>query len=386
MFICVGLVYLVCVDKGQVYLKPLAQARDWYAERSGAAGDVADGSGQEASGEAGNGQGVAVGSSDSASEGDGAQNGSSGDAADGSGQDAPGEDGNGQGAAVGSSDTLAGDGAQNGSSGGAADGSGQDAPGEDGNGQGAAVGSGDGAPVGGSVEVQNGAAVEAADGNGQGVSVGKVSEDEVAFGDGGELTFTTVEEDYFTDAVFVGDSITTLLYDYGDLENITTFYSAVGMSVYKFAEAKVIELPGRKEKLTIDEALQEKRFAKVYLMLGINELGTGNAQTFIAKYKEVLDRIRELQPDAIIYVQAIMRVSKWRESKGDYVNNTAINERNAEIEKLADNKTVFFLDVNPYLCDETGYLHKDYTFDGVHLKAKYVEIWTKHLKEHAIVR
>ena len=43
------------------------------------------------------------------------------------------------------------------------------------------------------------------------------------------------------------------------------------------------------------------------------------------------------------------------------------------------------LDVNPELCDETGGLKEEYTFDGVHLKAQYIEIWKDFLKTHAIL-
>ena len=79
-----------------------------------------------------------------------------------------------------------------------------------------------------------------------------------------------------------------------------------------------------------------------------------------------------------------MRVSGERSAKGDYINNEGIDARNAEIAKLADNRTIFYLDVNPLVCDEDGGLVKDYTFDGVHLKAAYIEIWKRFLMEHTV--
>lgn len=50
-----------------------------------------------------------------------------------------------------------------------------------------------------------------------------------------------------------------------------------------------------------------------------------------------------------------------------------------------DNDRVFYLDVNPLICDETGGMEASYTFDGVHLKAQYVLIWKEFLKENALV-
>ena len=202
----------------------------------------------------------------------------------------------------------------------------------------------------------------------------------------GVPVYVTVEDDYFSDAVFIGDSRTVGMYEYGGLEDISTFYASTGLTVYKLFSAEIVSLPGQKKKITVEEALQQNSFAKIYLMIGINEMGTGTVETFTEKYKEVLQHLQELQPDAIIYIQGIMKVTTERSNQGDYINNEGIDARNLELEKLADNRKIFYLDVNPLICDETGGMVPDYTFDGVHLKAKYIEIWKNFLEEHAVLR
>ena len=199
-----------------------------------------------------------------------------------------------------------------------------------------------------------------------------------------EVVFETVEDDYFEDALFIGDSRTVGLYEYGGLEEIATFYAHSGLTVYKMFDSKIVEVPGQKEKLSVEEALQEKQFAKIYLMIGINEMGTGTVETFMKSYQEAIAHLQELQPDATIYLQAIMKVSTKRSQQGDYITNEGIEERNEAIAKLADGKKIIFLDVNPLLCDETGGIEATYTYDGVHLKAQYVPIWLEYLKEHAV--
>lgn len=199
-----------------------------------------------------------------------------------------------------------------------------------------------------------------------------------------EPVYVTVEDDYFADAVFIGDSRTVGMYEYGELENISTFYASTGLTVYKMFDSAIVKVPGQKRKITVEEALQQNSFTKIYLMIGINEMGTGTVETFIEKYKEVLTHLQELQPDAIIYIQAIMKVTTERSEQGDYINNEGIVARNEELEKLADNRKIFYLDVNPLICDETGGMEKSYTFDGVHLKAQYIQIWKDFLKQHAI--
>ena len=203
-------------------------------------------------------------------------------------------------------------------------------------------------------------------------------------GDGPVPVYMAVEEDYFADAVFIGDSRTVGLYEYGGLEEITTFYASKGLTIYKLFSSEVVPIPGQKKKKSIEEALQENQFNKIYLMVGINEMGTGTVEYFAEAYGEVVGHLLELQPDAIIYIQAILKVTTERSEKGDYINNEGIEARNQAISQLADNERVFYLDVNPLLCDDTGGMEPSYTFDGVHLKAQYIDIWKEYLKSHAV--
>ena len=197
--------------------------------------------------------------------------------------------------------------------------------------------------------------------------------------------YVAVEDDYFADAVFIGDSRTVGMYEYGGLEEISTFYASKGLTVYKLFDSAIVDVPGQKQKITVEEALRQNSFSKIYLMIGINEMGTGTVETFIEKYKEVVAHLQELQPEAILFVQGIMKVTTERSEQGDYISNEGIEARNVELEKLADGQRIFYLDVNPEICDETGGMEPSYTFDGVHLKGKYLEIWKDFLKEHGIL-
>lgn len=201
---------------------------------------------------------------------------------------------------------------------------------------------------------------------------------------GGDLSGNTVTEDYFSDALFIGDSRTVGLKEYSGMDQ-ATFYASTGLTVYKVFTEKIVPVPGSKQKITIEEALSRQKFGKIYLMIGINEMGRGTVDTFMAEYQKVVTHLQELQPDAVIFVQAIMRVTTERSEKGDYIHNQGINERNERIAQLADNQKIFYLDVNPVICDETGGMNPRYTFDGVHLKAEYIPLWTDYLSSHGVV-
>ncbi len=80
-----------------------------------------------------------------------------------------------------------------------------------------------------------------------------------------------------------------------------------------------------------------------------------------------------------------MRVSGKKSNSDAIFNNSNINARNNAIATLADNKQIFYIDVNEVVCDEEGNLHEDYTFDQIHLLGAYDEIWKQFLLEHGVV-
>lgn len=195
--------------------------------------------------------------------------------------------------------------------------------------------------------------------------------------------FTKVDESYFDDALFIGDSRTVGLSEYSNWKN-PTYYADVGLTVYHVFDKEIAKVNG--ETMNIDQALQRQKFGKIYVMLGINELGRGTTETFAAKYSQVIGRIRELQPDAIIFIEGIMGVSKKKSDSDPIFNNKNIQERNAAIETLADNSSVYYIDVNQVIMDASGGIPSEYTFDNVHLKAAYYDIWTNYLMEHGVIR
>lgn len=196
--------------------------------------------------------------------------------------------------------------------------------------------------------------------------------------------FVEVDNSYFRDALFIGDSRTVGLREYSTVSQ-ADYYAATGLTVYKALESRFVTLDGSDDKLTIEEALNQRQYGKIYIMLGINELGTGTADSFIDKYTQIIDRIRELQPEAVIFIQGIMKVTTEYSELSDYIHNEDIDERNERLSLLADGQQVIYLDINPLLCDENGGLHEVYTSDGVHLKAEFIFVWVDFLKKYGII-
>ncbi len=196
--------------------------------------------------------------------------------------------------------------------------------------------------------------------------------------------FVQVDESYFDDAAFIGDSRTQGLLEYGGIEQRAAFYCKTSLTVYNLFEKPKAFIQEGEEKITLEEALTRHSYKKIYLMIGINEMGTGTQESFFEAYARAVYKIRQLQPDAIIFLQGIMRVAGDKNASDPIFNNTNINIRNVMIETLANGQDIFYLDVNEAVCDENGNLHADWTFDQIHLKAKYYQVWKEYLLQHGI--
>lgn len=194
----------------------------------------------------------------------------------------------------------------------------------------------------------------------------------------GEYAFATVDESYFDDAMFIGDSRTVGLRDYTDMSERADFFCETSLTIYGALEED-FEGVG-----TVKEALAQKDYGKIYLMVGINELGRGTTESFMEEYTKTVNTLRELEPEAKIFIQGIMRVAGEKDEKDPIFNNSNINARNNAIATLADNKHIFYIDVNEAVCDGQGNLNSEYTFDKIHLLGAYNVLWKEFLLTHGV--
>ena len=189
------------------------------------------------------------------------------------------------------------------------------------------------------------------------------------------------DETYFNDAIFIGDSRTEGFMIYEDVN--ATSYTHKGLMVDTIFTSPVITQDG--EKITVMEALKNTSFNKVYIMLGINETGWQSSYFFIQKYGEIIDEIKKINPDAVIYVESILPVSEKVSMNHSYIKKAKIDEYNNLIKEMVKEKGVYYLDVSSAVANEAGYLPEDAATDGIHLNKKYCDKWLQYLKTHYIV-
>lgn len=189
-----------------------------------------------------------------------------------------------------------------------------------------------------------------------------------------------VEDTYFDDAVFLGDSRTEGFQLYSGL-NTGTYFHAVGATVESVFTKDVETEQGT---MPLLDAMAQVECGKIYVMLGVNELGWNGTDIFRSQLAKVVDRLREDHPDAVIALQSILPVSARQDAKGSYVNNARIAAYNEVIQEVAEEKGCPYLNVAEAVTDEDGFLRADWNFDGVHLNVAGCRAWLEYLRTHSV--
>ena len=188
-----------------------------------------------------------------------------------------------------------------------------------------------------------------------------------------------VEPGDYSDAAFIGDSRTEALKTYGLLKG-ADYYTYKGLKVDTVFTEPCIDVDG--SKMTVMDAIGRKQYKRIYIMLGVNELGWVSTDIFIDDYGKIIDNLKETQPGATIYVQSILPVSAKKSEIDEIYNNPRINEFNGLIQAMAEEKGVTYLPVNTAVMDETGALPAGASTDGVHPNIDYCRKWTAYLDEN----
>ena len=163
-----------------------------------------------------------------------------------------------------------------------------------------------------------------------------------------------------------------------------SFLTSTGITVFEVMEGKKVIRSGS-EKVSILTALGWNTYGKVYISLGINELGYYDAEGFAETYGQFIDAIRELQPEAAIYVQAIIPVNTAlckAYDQASYVTNEGITLYNEALTALCAQKEVWLVNVSEAYVDETGEPPADLSADGVHFKKDAYALWLDYLTTH----
>lgn len=192
----------------------------------------------------------------------------------------------------------------------------------------------------------------------------------------------SVDDSYFSDAVFIGDS---RMQGFQNASGITqgTFFTSVGMSLATMQNEAVI--PTSAGNVTVASALSGGSYGKVYIMLGTNDLGEYDWDSFKEGFISCTKRFREIQPNAIFYICSVIYVEESKITSGSsYVTNANVDKINSILLDICESEGYYYLDLNEILSNGYGSLIEGASSDGVHVYEKYCQQMLAYMKSHYI--
>ena len=125
---------------------------------------------------------------------------------------------------------------------------------------------------------------------------------------------------------------------------------------------------------------------KVFILIGGNDVSQNQTVAKMASnYRKLLRTIQEQSPETKIYIQSVMPINNdFKRYKTMYGKEPIIKQLNQELEKIAKEFNVTYINVRPPLEDANGKLKKEYTPDGLHLTGPAYMEWVEILRPYVM--
>ncbi|MGE4354002.1 MAG: S-layer homology domain-containing protein [Oscillospiraceae bacterium] len=204
-----------------------------------------------------------------------------------------------------------------------------------------------------------------------------------------------VSTSYFDDACFIGHSLVVGMKNYFNLPN-ADFYAVSGISAsslltydrfpleetYEDEDGNTVNELG-----TIADVLEEKSYAKIYVMLGVNELGPldEHLDSYYNSMSQLVEMVKKGQPDATVYLISITPIGKTRSDNSENFNRTNVLKFNDTLQQVSVEQDVYYLDAFGAYCNASGYMPDEYaTSDGIHILGSNYCILKNLIMTHAL--
>lgn len=142
----------------------------------------------------------------------------------------------------------------------------------------------------------------------------------------------------------------------------------------------VISISYQGQKMRPEDALAAMGAKRVFIMLGLNDIGFGINFT-MKNWDTLINNIRSKCPDIEIYIQSGTPVWIGGEKAG--VNNENMDKYNVRLEQFCQDNGCYFVNVAEVMKDDQGGLKTEYTSDKyVHLNYTGIRAWIAYLKAY----
>lgn len=195
-----------------------------------------------------------------------------------------------------------------------------------------------------------------------------------------------VDDSYFENACFLGDSRTKGLLEYSDLPKWHGFYQ-IGYTAKNACENRVFSLKNDPGSYNMLQIVEKTDYAVYYVGFGTNELFYNDSEQFISEYKVLIDKIRECHPDAVIYIENILPMSKrFSDSNPSFSNVRAEEYNEALLAMCKEYGDLVYLDIASCMMGEDGAAKSGATGDGLHYNPPEYQEIMDYIKRNVVLK
>jgi lysophospholipase L1-like esterase len=124
----------------------------------------------------------------------------------------------------------------------------------------------------------------------------------------------------------------------------------------------------------------------IFVMIGINDLIRGaDDETILENSRQILRYLQKNHPQSQINIQSILphggKSATWEgKEKLLAISNSRIEKLNQQLQAIALQEKVRYLDLYPLFATQEGYLRPEFTTDGLHLSQQGYLVWSSALQ------
>lgn len=183
----------------------------------------------------------------------------------------------------------------------------------------------------------------------------------------GNVTESDISQSFFDSSCFVGNSVIESMEIY-ELVNDADYFARIGLNV---SDASKLAMDNSNIPV-IDELNNSKKYKRIFMMFGENELNWPSVDTFKTDYSTLIKKAKRYQPSAEIYLFAVTPITKQADSEQkEGVTTDAILRFNKIIQEVAKSNGVKYVDLYAALADKDGFLPAGAATDGIHFDKDY---------------
>lgn len=186
--------------------------------------------------------------------------------------------------------------------------------------------------------------------------------------------------EYFSDSLFIGDSICSGLRVYGGLLNVENCAARINVSTWginKYTFQYKSNSTAELDALSIVKLYQPK---KIFIWMGMNDLYVVSADKYASNLCDLAESYIEASPGCKVYVVSISPMSSTHKWNVELDGNNRINEYNQAIKDKCDEVDYLeYINIHDCLTDSSGYLASENNGgDGIHLSSgAYTKVLTE---------